>query len=102
MKAQFKKATRAVVTVGDARGFVVEGDAWQRYVITSAHCLPTESLLERHHDNQQHPPSASISGWQERTYRDLLAPLGDKPTIWTECLFLDPIADIAILGTPET
>jgi hypothetical protein len=32
-------ALAGVVTVGDGRGFVVEG-GHQRYVITAAHCLP--------------------------------------------------------------
>jgi hypothetical protein len=27
--------------------------------------------------------------------------LGDKPTVWAECLFADPIADIAVLGSPD-
>jgi hypothetical protein len=37
----------------------------------------------------------------ERTYRDLVAPLGGEPSIWAACLFVDPIADIAILGAPD-
>jgi hypothetical protein len=31
-----------------------------------------------------------------------LGPLGRrKPKVWAECLFADPIADIAVLGTPD-
>jgi hypothetical protein len=78
------KAPSAVITVGDGRGFVVGN-----YVITAAHCLPWL------------PPCLSFSYTHERTYRDLLALLGGKPHVWTECLFVDPIGDIAVLGEPE-
>jgi hypothetical protein len=36
-----------------------------------------------------------------RTYRALLGPLGQEPTVWTECLFADPVVDIAVLGAPD-
>jgi hypothetical protein len=58
-------------------------------VITAAHCLPS------------FPPCASISDIKERTYEGLISELGGKPTIWTECLFVDPVADIAVLGPPD-
>jgi hypothetical protein len=38
---------------------------------------------------------------EERTYSALLGPLGEEPTVWAECLFADPIADIAVLGSPD-
>ena len=38
---------------------------------------------------------------EEQTYRELLAPLGKKPTVWATCLFVDPMADIAVLGKPD-
>ena len=86
-------AARAVIRVGDGRGFVVEStDAFgvvDRIVITAAHCLPS------------FPPCASISDIKERTYEGLISELGGKPTIWTECLFVDPVADIAVLGPPD-
>jgi len=69
-------ATGAVITVGGGRGFVVRGE-WDRLIITAAHCLP------------HFPPSMSFSELMERTYRDLLAPLGSEPTVWAECLFVD-------------
>jgi hypothetical protein len=28
--------------------------------------------------------------------------LGTKPTVWAECLFADPIADIAVIGQPDS
>ena len=84
----------AIVTVGEGRGFVVEVyPAWarsaRRLVVTAAHCLPS------------FPPCASISYLEERTYRGLLGPLGEKPTVWAECLFADRVGDIAALGEPD-
>jgi hypothetical protein len=37
----------------------------------------------------------------ERTYQNLLGPLGSEPNVWAECLFVDPVADLAILGSPD-
>jgi hypothetical protein len=88
--------TTAVIRVGDGRGFVVKdlaaerrGFHWKRIVITAAHCLPF------------FPPCHAASDLEERTYRALLGPLGREPTVWAECLFADPIADVAILGGPD-
>ena len=78
----------SVVTVGHGRGFVVEC-GHDRAVITAAHCLPS------------FPPCRPDSYRRERTYGRLLSALGAKPTVWAECLFADPIADIAVLGTPD-
>jgi hypothetical protein len=39
-KQAFANAKRAVVQVGDGRGFVVGAGENDRYVITAAHCLP--------------------------------------------------------------
>ena len=55
-----------VITVGDGRGFVVEG-AGERLVITAAHCLP---FL---------PPTRSSLGLEARTYGPLLAPVEKRP-----------------------
>lgn len=48
------------------------------------------------------PPTASIAAQEERTYRNLLG-LVDQPerNVWAECLFADPVADIAVLGHPD-
>src|SRR5262249_59083217 len=54
----------------------------------AAHCLP---FL---------PPAQSFFGSKERTYGPLLSPLGDQPLAWAVCRFVDPIADIAVLGSP--
>src|SRR5258708_31035148 len=70
----------AVIRVGDGRGFVVKdagrarlGSRNERIVITAAHCLPF------------FPPCHAFSYLQDRTYKALLAPLGQEPTVWAEC-----------------
>ena len=68
---------------------MVEG-ARERYVITAAHCLPFV------------PPAHSASYLEERTYREVLGPLNaTERTVWAECLFVDPISDLAVLGRPD-
>lgn len=96
----------SIVTVGDGRGFVVEASIvqlmhdfktreWrslkrsQSYIITAAHCLP------------HLPPCHGASYVQERTYPNLVGPLGEAPTVAVECLFVNPVADIAVLGKPD-
>jgi hypothetical protein len=75
--------------VDTGRGFVLRDSDGRRLIITAAHCLP---FL---------PPSHSKSYLEERTYRSLIAPLGKPPDIWAQCLFVDPVADIAVLGPPD-
>jgi hypothetical protein len=82
------EAKRSVITVGEGRGFVVQGKRGLM-VITCAHCLP------------KLPPASPVSYTHERTYSQLLAQLGDKPAVMAECLFVDPVADIAVLGPPD-
>jgi hypothetical protein len=103
-----------VIKVGDGRGFIIVhrvklppaklpplnlrhlgltrvsfmGD---RLVVTAAHCLP------------QLPPAHAFTSGLERTYERLLGSLdGSKKDVWAECLFADPVADIAVLGCPDT
>lgn len=85
----------AVIKVGDGgRGFIVETEQGERIVITAAHCLAAEG---RHL-----PPPHPWSYTEERTYQNLLGPLGKaKPRVWAMCLFADPTADIAVLGPPD-
>ncbi len=78
----------AILKVGDSRGFVVEHDGG-RLVITAAHCLPF------------FPRCKSFSNMDELTYRSLIGPLGGISTVWAQCLFVDPIANIAVLGAPD-
>ena len=43
-----------------------------------------------------------MSYTEERTYPNLLGLLGKTESmVWAECLFGDPVADIAILSTPD-
>ena len=79
---------QSVLRVGDGRGFVVQG-VRERYIITAAHCLPFQ------------PPAMSFSHLDERMYENLCAPIGSEPTVSVECLFVDPIGDIAVLGPPD-
>jgi len=48
-----------------------------------------------------HPPKMPCYSWQETTYANMLAPLGEEPSVWAECLFFDPVSDLAILGEPD-
>ncbi len=89
----------SIVKVGGGRGFIVECRAklppvrhlrrfvTRRLVITAAHCLG------------KLPPATAAAFFYERTYKSLLGHLdGSKKDIWAECLFADPVADIAVLG----
>jgi hypothetical protein len=81
----------AILTVGAGRGFIVQPrhGLWpeSRVVITAAHCLP------------HLPANFRVD---QRTYPRLLGSLGQsRPSIWAECLFVDPIADLAVLGEPD-
>lgn len=59
-------------------------------MVTAAHCLP------------KLPPALACSFEHERTYMNLLGQLnGEKNTVAAECLFVDPVADIAVLGSPD-
>ena len=85
---QLENAKRAGVAVGDGRGFII--DTEPRLVVTAAHCLP------------HLPPAIAAMNLGEKTYPDLLGPLGkQRRTVWAECMFVDPVADIAVLGTPD-
>ena len=80
----------AVIRVGDGRGFVVGTDR-ERFVITAGHCLP------------ELPPFDGASSYtEERTFDALLGPIGEEPKVSAECKFADPIADLAILGSPDS
>ncbi len=82
------EAKRGIVTVGGGRGFVVDGPCGL-LIITAAHVLP------------HLPPALAICTGYERSYLELLAQLSDKPTVMAECLFVDLVADIAVLGSPD-
>ena len=88
-RSKGEEARRSVVRVGGGRGFVVQGPRHQKLVVTAGHCLPF------------FPPCHGASYLEERTYQKLLGPLGTEPTVWAECQFVDPIADIAVLGSVD-
>lgn len=77
-----------VIRVGAGRGFIVEHHP-RRIIVTAAHCLPNL------------PPAHASSYTEERTYRALLGTLCGDCKIWAECLFVDPVSDIAVLGGPD-
>ena len=81
-------ATSAIVRVGTGRGFIV-GASCEPLIITAAHCLP------------ELPPAMSFSYVQERCYEDLVGDLKAQTSTTVQCLFVDPIADIAVLGEPD-
>lgn len=89
----------SVITVDKGRGFIIEHHALldfgggfkrlrRKLVVTASHCLP-------------HAPKMPCYSYQEATYANLLAPLGEQPSIWAECLFFDLVSDLAILGEPD-
>ena len=84
-----------IIKVDGGRGFVVQGDRECRYVVTAAHCL------QRAGEPYIPPAIGGISYTHERTYERLLGPIGGEQTVSAECLFVDPIADLAVLGTPD-
>ena len=87
---RFEAAQQAVIDVGGGRGFVVEArKQYYRLIITAAHCLPGL------------PPAFPAMNLDEITYRELLGPLGAECSVWAECLFVDPVGDIAVLTGPD-
>ena len=95
----------SVLKVGPGRGFVVEArirakaegasEGRARYfkrrlILTAAHCLP------------HLPPAHAAANEVDRTYPQLVQTLdGKRKDVWAECLFVNPVADIAVLGSPD-
>ena len=77
-----------ILKVGNGRGFLICLDD-QIAIVTAAHCLPGL------------PPAHPASHAGERTYANLAGPLGANPRVWAECVFVDPIADLAVLVAPD-
>src|SRR5437899_2076110 len=84
------KNIQAVIRVGNGRGFLVASTHYDAVVLTAAHNLPDL------------PPAHPASLTTERTYTNLLAPLDAEPTISAQCVFVDPIEDVAVLVDPVT
>jgi hypothetical protein len=92
-----------VLKVGEGRGFVIACrdhlGLEQRIVITAAHCLEHARLAD---GTEGLPPCHPWRYLEEEVYPKLLGPLGAEPSVWAACLFVDPIADVAVLGQPDT
>ncbi len=84
-----ERAKNSVIRVGDGRGFVAQ-TVDKPVIITCAHCLP-----------HMPPAIGGVMMTEEKTYPRLIGLLGDEPTITVECLFVDPVADVAVLGEPD-
>src|SRR4051794_1344972 len=88
-----RKAKRAVVKVGNGRGFVV-GTPRARFIITAAHCVP----------RKRYPHPNLANSVHELTLPWMIGPLGSKRAnlpIWSELCHLSLIDDIAVLGAPD-
>jgi hypothetical protein len=82
--------TGTVLQVGDGgRGFVIETDT-ARYVVTAAHCL------------RELPPAPAAIYTRECNYTDLVGTFGSQQNVWAECVFVDPVADIAVFCGPDS
>src|SRR5947208_13772018 len=78
-----------VIAVGEGRGFVIEHRG-EHLVVTASHCL------------HWLPSGFGIAYSEEHVYRNMLGSLGSAPTVACECLFINPIADVAVVGVPDT
>jgi hypothetical protein len=90
----FDIAKRAVVQVGNGRGFIVSAGEHERYIITAAHCLPRGRLPSPHLAN----------GAADLTFEKFIGPLGSKPkqrTIWAELCFYSLADDVAVFAEPD-
>ena len=69
------------------RGFIV--GSRKRFVVTASHCLPRLPAPD---------PGAYLA---QRTFQALLGPLGASCDVWAECVYVDPVADLAVLAAPD-
>jgi hypothetical protein len=102
MITTFPDVTPAILTVGGGRGFIVAHE--RRIDVDGDHCAGiamsspprTASRACRFFTAKPAGPTGI------ETYQNLLAPLGGKPAVWVECVFADPVGDIAVLGQPDS
>ncbi len=89
-KETLSRWKNSLVTVGSGgRGFWV-GSPDRGLVITAAHCLP------------HFPPAiGDLAHPHERTYPKIVASFNQERRVWAECLFVDPVSDLAVLGEPD-
>lgn len=82
-------AAEGVIQVSKGgRGFVVAGKR-ERFVVTAGHLLPKL-------------PFHGASHSSERTFAKLLGPLGGRCGVSAECLYANPIADLAVLASADS
>jgi hypothetical protein len=43
----------------------------------------------------------TFSGAEERTYNKLLSIIGEEADVAAECIFVDPVSDLAVLTSPD-
>lgn len=80
--------TDAVVQISTGgRGFIV--GSRKRFVVTASHCLPRLPAPD---------PGAYLA---QRTFEALLGLLGGSCDVWAECVYVDPVADLAVLAAPD-
>jgi hypothetical protein len=83
---------RAVIRVGDGRGFIV-GAGDDRYVITAAHCLPPLDEL---------PTPHLANDTANLTFRNIIGRVAAKRlTIWGELCVFSLCDDIAVFSAPD-
>jgi hypothetical protein len=88
---KLKIAKRAVIRVGNGRGFIV-GAGESRYVITAAHCLPVDHLPTPHLANSS----------SELTFPNIIGRVAAKRrTIWGELCVFSRTDDLAVFCQPD-
>ena len=85
MMEVLESARSAVVKVGTARRFVIEGYEDNRLVITAAHCLTRPVQIRREIDEENEhavlSPAIAAMYLSERLYPNLLGSLNGEPKI---------------------
>jgi hypothetical protein len=81
--------TKSVVRVGrGGRGFVVRTIRDEKLIITVARCVPRLAMTISHSFDYTYP--RCVGAIDKR----------DRP-VTVQCLFIDPVADLAVLGPPD-
>jgi hypothetical protein len=70
-------------------GFGLRKYISKRVVVTAAHCLPNL------------PPAHACPSSLDKTYKLLGKLGGSKSGVYAECLYVNPVGDIAVLGCPD-
>lgn len=88
----------SIVAVGEACGFAVDGGPNGTVIITAAHVLPSWTV-----DNRDLVPIRPRQERfaDERRIPDLVGSLGYDGRFAVECIFVDLVADVAILASPD-